>query len=270
MIDRLKVIELLRYNINSNLDRVSEKLIKEQSDTANETICAVFATGFSLVSVEVGNAIYYLVRETTWATDVAKLISNRVFRHCFAVFVKACFVVLVFSTVFAVAYYIAKRIRAKHVRWKKAKELHINRESDYKRFIDEFDHIACDALLFSEYFLDASNTGDVQKKLFNLYEAMYYLGKAQSTTETIFNNKVNCVSNTKANKIATHRLINAVKLMDEIKKKIDCKIKDMTFDPAEDESLKASQQRLTNKMQELNSELDKLYSNAETKSQQTP
>lgn len=270
MIDRLKVIELLRYNINSNVERVSEKLIKEQSDTTNETICAVFATGFSLVSVEVGNAIYYLVRETPWATNVAKWISRPVFRHCLAVFAKASFVVIVFSLVFAVSYYIAKKTRAKHVRWKKARELHITRESDYKRFIDEFDHTACDALLFSEYFLDASNTEDEQKKQFNLYEAMYYLGKAQSITMIIFNNIGNCVSSTKSNKIATHRLINTVKMMEDIKKKIDDKIEDITIDRVEEESLKASQQKLSTTMQGLNSELDKLYSSAKIEPPQSP
>ena len=258
MVDRLKVIELLRYNINSNVERVTEKLIREQSDTANDTISAVFATGFSLVSVEIGDAVYSLARETSWAIDIARVVSNQTLRHCVGVTVRACFILLIFVLVFAVSYFTAKRIRAKYVRRKKAKELHVNRESDYKRFIDDFDHTACDALLFSEYFLEASKSEEGQKKLFNLYEAMYYLSKAQNITEIVFNNKDNCVSSTKQTKIATHRIINAVKIMDDIEKRISLTIPVIQIDPIEKNSLKACQQKIAVTMQALNSMISEM------------
>lgn len=256
MIDRLKVIELLRYNINSNVERVSEKIVKTQSDSTNETISAVFATGFSLVAVEIGDAIYSLLRKNPIAESLAKIIANDALRHLIGVIVKSFVVLVLFSMFFAVTYQLAKRIRARILRWQRAREIHKNRESDYKKFIDDFDHTACDALLFSEYFLDACEAegkeGNEQKKLFNLYESMYYLSKAQSITETIFRNKEYCISDTKPNKIATHRLKNAVTMMGDLEEEINTIIQGT---PAA-ESVHASFTHISEVMSELRKEMD--------------
>ena len=260
MIDQLKVIELLRYNINSNVERVAEKMIKIQSDSSNEMISAVFATGFSLVSVEIGDAVYRLIRESSWINSLAKEVSGSALRHFAGVAVKSTIILVLFALLFIITYYIAKTILALIISRRKAKEIRRNKESDYKKFIDDFDHTACDALLFSEYFLGACKVEGGQKKLFTLYESMYYLSKAQAITETIFRNKDYCVSSSVVNKIAVHRLINAVRMMLELQNTMEEVINGLDMSKEEINSLMISYRRIDGKMKELECGLQKLQS----------
>ena len=74
MNDSLKVIELLRYNLNTNVERVAEKVLKERRDSSDDTFSAVFATGLSLVSCEIGAALYSLFRSFGFAENIVKYI----------------------------------------------------------------------------------------------------------------------------------------------------------------------------------------------------
>lgn len=50
-------------------------------------------------------------------------------------------------------------------------------------------------------------------KRFYLYEAIYYLRKAQSITKDIFTKQDRCVGSAQEDKVEKHRLSNAVELM---------------------------------------------------------
>ena len=255
MIDRLKMFELLRYNVNSNVERVSERIISELSDSSIETVSAVFATCFSLVSIDIGEAFYRVIRSFPIADDIAKAIIVPAVKHMVGVSIKSTFIVFTYILVFLISFSVAKKIRLKWVKRKKQKELLQNKESDYKKFIDDFDHTACDALLFTEYFIEASKSEEGQKQKFDLYEAIYYLGKAQAITDIVFSNKSNCVSDSRINKIAIHRLVNAVKMMDELEDKISIAIRNLILDDLEKTSLEANFSRIKKNMAKLNKEL---------------
>ena len=271
MFDQLKEIELLRYNINTNIERVSEKITKEYLDSTNDTISALIATGFSLIAGNLGDSIYSFLRRIPFIDSIVNKMSDIALRHLFGIGVKSVLTVAVFLLLFLVSFNIAKHYRAKHVAKKRANELERLVESDYKKLIDDFDHIACDALLFSQYFLDNMISGNGengsedsdQQKIFKLYEAMYYLGKAQSITETILDNKEKCVDSGSALKLSEHRLANAVKMMNEIlvkiNKEIDGGVGIKVLDENEKKSLNNTHTRIKHDMNVLNEKIKTIW-----------
>lgn len=78
MFDQLKEIELLRYNINTNIERVSEKITKEYLDSTNDTISALIATGFSLIAGNLGDSIYSFLRRIPF---IDSIVNNSNFPH---------------------------------------------------------------------------------------------------------------------------------------------------------------------------------------------
>ena len=89
---------------------------------------------------------------------------------------------------------------------------------------------------------------------------MYYLSKAQAITETIFRNKDYCVSSSVVNKIAVHRLINAVRMMLELQNTMEEVINGLDMSKEEINSLMISYRRIDGKMKELECGLQKLQS----------
>lgn len=271
MFDHLKEIELLRYNINTNVERVSEKITKEYLDSTNDTISALIATGFSLIAGNLGDSIYSILRWIPFIDAIVNKMSDTTLRHLLGIGVRSVLTVFVFLLLFLVSYKITKHYREKHIAKKRANELQSLKESDYKKLIDDFDHIACDALLFSQYFLDDMIPGNGeneskesdQQKIFKLYEAMYYLGKAQSITETILDNKEKCIGSESALKLSEHRLANAVKMMNEIlgeiNMKIDGEIGIKVLDKNEKNSLNNTHNRIKHDMNILNKKIKTIW-----------
>ena len=219
MFDQLKVIELLRYNVNTNVERVSDRIIQVLQNSSNSTFSAVLATGFSLISGDLGGSVYYALRSTDFAKNIVKGFSDENWRHVLGIVVKSFVVFLVFLIIFAISYSIVKYSRVLLINMRAGLKTHKDNDCDIKHYIDDFDHTACDALLFADDFLtkskniDVSNDGDIDMKRFYLYEAIYYLRKAQSITKDIFTKQDRCVGSAQEDKVEKHRLSNAVELM---------------------------------------------------------
>lgn len=238
MINRLKVMELVRYNINTNLNTLQERTTRENNEMTENTVSAVFATGFSLIASQLGQSLYSWIKEGIKAPSWFLKTSSS-----FQIFFHSCLEGIIVFVLF-VAFFSASFFAFRHF-WKKIKKklyaskcAPANRPlNEYKKIIDDFDHIACDAILFSQYFISAyqsrkkaqlTSTSFTEEKLsaqtihregsrFNVYEAIYYLKKAEQLTLEVFLHGDSCINSmNNVDRIAIHRLENMVLLMEAV------------------------------------------------------
>lgn len=238
MINRLKVMELVRYNINTNLNALQDRAIQENTESAEDTVSAVFATGISLVAAKLGESLYSWIRDCVSAPDWF-LQTNSGFQAFFHTLIEGILVFILFVAFFFASFFLFRIV------WKKIKKaLYANKSapamrtlSEYKKIMDDFDHIACDAILFSQHFIDAyraernkmaSSSGSTngnaieptlrkESARFDAYEAIYYLKKAELITADIFLHGAHCInSKSTVDRISIHRLENMVCLMETI------------------------------------------------------
>lgn len=245
-------MELVRYNINTNLNNLQEKAIQENNDSTEDTVSAVFATGFSLIASQLGDALYSWIRSLIPAPEWLKNATNS-FQTLFHTIVEGAVVFALFVIFFFLSFLLFRAI------WKKLKNiLYANKSasferslSEYKKIVDDFDHIACDAILFSQHFVSAyKNEKSKQTSLnkpsktvsseqvsenkanadttaeqtpieetarFYLYEAIYYLKKAEIITSDVFLHGKHCINSPNTvDRISIHRLENMILLMEAI------------------------------------------------------
>lgn len=238
VINRLKVMELVRYNINTNLNSLQEKALQDNGDTTVDTVSAVFSTGLSLIVCQFGDSLYSLIRDFVsapgWLRKSSVSIQNLVHSvlEGFLVFV-----------LFIVGFNVSFRIfhkwfeRRRRIKYAKRSGSITRSLAEYKKIIDDFDHIVCDAILFSQYFIYAYNKSKKRKQKvsendrFNVYEAIYYLIKAETITKDVFLHSEHCItSSDTTDRISIHRLENMVLLMEEIQQKLKIIVDEIKLD----------------------------------------
>lgn len=282
MVNRLKVMELVRYEINTNLTAQQQRAIQESNNSTEDTVSAVFATGFSLIASQLGQSMYLWIREEVAAPSWFLTTSNgfQSFFHSFfeGIIVFTLFAVFFFGS-FSAFRIILKRFKERQYAKKSAPATRTLAE--YKKIMNDFDHIACDAILFTQYFIEAYRTDNdkqtallnsdrkttpeysiyVERCRFDVYEAIYYLKKAELLTYDVFIHGDHCINSQKTvDRIAVHRLENMILLMEAMINELDKMVEEVknSMSPISSTSLKHDYEYVTKLTIDLRNRLNLL------------
>lgn len=273
VIEKLKVMELVRHNINRNMDRIYEQQRAEANDTTIDLMSALMSTGWSLVAADIGEEIYRFLHAVVVNLPWIKYIPPFV-KTLLAVTFESLIVVAVFVALFLLSYRISKPLitKVKHRLDTKKRGVLLQNENKCKLLVDEFDHTACDAIIFARNFaltIPYMPKAEIsESERYNYYEAIYYLEKAAKIAKDVYTQRDGCISITNnANGITIHRYENVIHMLSDLTDQLE-KVKTTviaTMTPQAKHSLETSFNNLRSITNELNThytELLKLYSKA--------
>lgn len=222
MINRLKMMELVRYAINSNMNYLHDKYVRENSKAIDDTVSAVFSTGFSLIATNLGSEMCAWFAEAILGIDKSVESTSR-FQSSMYVLMESIFIFSLFVLAFSISFVIFRKI------WRKIQKIkYANRSASfertlkgYKKIMDDFDNFACDAILFSQYFIESFESNQSNGRFidetdrFNIYEAIYYIEKAEILTQEVFVHGDNCINNNySTDRISIHRIENMILMIE--------------------------------------------------------
>lgn len=266
-------MELVRHNINRNMNWIYEQQRAEANDTTIDLMSALMSTGWSLVADDIGEEVYSFLHTVVVSSPLVKYIPAFL-KTPLAVTAESIIVVAVFVGLFLLSYRISKPLITKvkhHLDTKKRGVLLLD-EIKCKQLVDEFDHTACDAIIFARNFAlkipNISNPEISESERYNYYEAIYYLEKAAKIARDVYTQRNGCISITNnPNGITIHRYENVIHMLCDLTKQLE-KAKEsiiVTMTPQAKHSLETSFNNLrsiTNDLGTYYEELQLLYSRA--------
>ncbi len=273
MIEKLKVMELVRHNINQNMNRIYEQQRNEANDTTIDLMSALMSTGWSLVADDIGEQFYKLLHPVVVNIPLVKYIPPYL-KSLLAVTAESIIVLVVFVCLFLLSYRISKPLitKVKHYVDTKKKGILLLDEIKCKHLVDEFDHTACDAIIFARNFAstisDMSTPAISESERYNYYEAMYYLEKAAKIAQDVYTQRKGCISITdNANGITIHRYENVIHMLCELTTQLEAVKSSITatMNPQSKHSLETSFSNIKSITSDLNTqyyELQKIYGKA--------
>lgn len=195
-----KYIELLRFYVTEKIDEVNSSLQKSLDDVIGNIFSSIIASILALL----------ISTECIQSQGVEWVI------------IRTVLLIIVFSVAFFVVRFIRRKYMIKK-QLKAAKDKQIT-PAEAKRWITDFDHIACDSILLAWDFLKKfkSKKTSENEEVFCLIEAIYYYKKAVSIISIIVQKHESCVNSINlAEGIAPYRIKNASASLEDIKNKIE-------------------------------------------------
>lgn len=195
-----KYIELLRFYLTEKIDEVNRSVQKTIQDEIADLLSSIIS---SILAIYISTQF---IEKNGLGWAVLK--------------------VFVLIIVYLLLYFLTKWIIRKYKTQKELGNANNKRLSDsqFKKLVSDFDHIACDSILLSWDFLKkiySKRIGNSEKN-FCLIESIYYFKKAISIISLVVTYKEICVnSGNVSNAISPYRIKNASESLKDISTKIE-------------------------------------------------
>ena len=210
-----KNIELLRFYVSKDINRIEKKIQKNESDLLGYFVGSLVDL-FIVVLFDQGIDSLFSEDQSSWKQVVLKIL-----------------VIALLLCIFFLVSWITTKIRTWGInRSRESGKREYEIKEEQQRTIDDFDNIACDGLLICENYIRkySKNKKDYMKDFYK-YEIIHHLTKAGDIFDQIYEHKALYVSVGNHELLDSYRINNFIEIFQNIVSFLRKEIPENSGDP---------------------------------------